>query len=128
MYGSEGIDLFHQRLETDLEEDLHNAALYTVRPAWPEYLANPEKLFFEVMGEAFSVSSLESLSARIREQNQGERQVLTYINHQPITTHPYKTQEMLNNTINPRTLRTYFDWCDRVYPPLLETGQPKYPG
>ena len=73
--------------------------------------------------EAFQVNSPEHIPARIREQNQGERQVLTYLDHRPVITRPYTSPEMLANTINPQTLRDYFDWCDRVYPELLEPGQ-----
>ncbi|MCP4699034.1 MAG: hypothetical protein GY862_19600 [Gammaproteobacteria bacterium] len=120
----EGIDLFHDRLASELEVDLPSAAeVYSVRPAWPDHLANAEIAFCEVTEEAFEVNSLENIPARIREQNRGERQVLTYLNHLPIITRPYTSQEMLNNSINPRTLRAYFEWCDRVYAGLLEPGQ-----
>ncbi|WP_089728645.1 hypothetical protein [Candidatus Thiosymbion oneisti] len=120
----EGIDLFHERLASELELDLPGATeVYTVNPAWPDQLANSEIAFREVTLEAFRVNSLEDIPARIRTQNQGERQVLTYLNHRPVITRPYTSSEMLKNTINPQTLRDYFDWCDRVYPSLLEPGQ-----
>ncbi|WP_133512264.1 hypothetical protein [Candidatus Thiosymbion oneisti] len=120
----EGIDLFHERLASELELDLPGATeVYPVNPAWPDHLADPTIAFREVTLEVFGVNSLEDIPARIRTQNQGERQVLTYLNHRPVITRPYASPEMLANTINPQTLRDYFDWCDRVYPDLLEPGQ-----
>ncbi len=120
----EGIDLFHERLASELETDLPaETEVYPVAPAWPDHLANPEIAFREVTLEAFEVDCLENIPARIRAQNQGERQVLTYLNHRPVITRPYTSPEILANTINPQTLRHYFDWCDRVYPNLLEPGQ-----
>ena len=120
----EGIDLFHERLASELEWDIPNTTeLYTVNPAWPDNLANPDILFRDISLEAFKVSSMENIPARIREKNQGAGQVLTYLNHQTVITQPYTSKTMLENTINPQTLRLYFDWCDRFYPNLLEPGQ-----
>lgn len=120
----EGIDLFHERLAAKLDTDLPGAAeVYTIRPAWPEQLSNPAGAYTEVIEEAFGVTCLENIPARIREQNRGEKQVLTYVNHVPVTTQPYTSAEMLENTINPKTLRDYFEWCDQVYPDCLQAGQ-----
>jgi hypothetical protein len=125
-YGKEGegIELFHERLVSELDLDLpDHTELYTVEPAWPDHLFNPEILFREIALETFGVTSIENIPARIREQNKGERQVLTYLNHQTVITRPYTSKEMLENTINPQTLHFYFEWCDRLYPDLLEPGQ-----
>ncbi|VFM98667.1 MAG: hypothetical protein BECKG1743D_GA0114223_102872 [Candidatus Kentron sp. G] len=122
----EGIELFHERLEKDLEGDLPDRAeLYTVRPAWPEALTDPEIAFREVVTEAFDVADVTQVPGRIRERTQGEsgRRTLTYVSHLPMETGRYESREMLEGTINPTTLGDYFDWCDRVYEEQLETGQ-----
>nr|VFJ48984.1 MAG: hypothetical protein BECKFM1743A_GA0114220_100654 [Candidatus Kentron sp. FM]VFJ49350.1 MAG: hypothetical protein BECKFM1743C_GA0114222_100704 [Candidatus Kentron sp. FM]VFK08262.1 MAG: hypothetical protein BECKFM1743B_GA0114221_100644 [Candidatus Kentron sp. FM] len=121
----EGIDLFHERLEKDLDAHLpEKTELFTVRPAWPEQLENPELAFREVMAEAFGVSDLAEIPDRIRQETKGEsgRRTLTYINHLPVTVN-WRSKEMRRNTINPDTLGDYFRWCDENYPELLEKGQ-----
>jgi hypothetical protein len=108
----QGLDLFHQRLKVELRDVLPNVHLYEVRPRWPDDLHNPHRSFEDMLLEAFEVDSLDNIPGRVRTQTKGEsgRQTLVYICHQPVLT---------AEPIKPSVLRTYLEWWDCNFVPLL---------
>ncbi|MDM8517039.1 hypothetical protein QUF76_12630 [Desulfobacterales bacterium HSG16] len=114
-YGQEGqgIDIFHERLDVELRNEVSNTHLYPVKPAWPYEFVNPARSFTDMLNEAFEVGSLEDIPARIREKSQGAfgRQTLVYVRHSPVTS---------PQIFNPRRLKLYLEWWDSKFVPLLE--------
>ncbi len=117
-YGKEGqgIDLFHKRLNIGLRDELPNANVYEVRPEWPFDLADEAASFRDMILEAFEVSSMAHIPARIRAETRGEsgKRTLVYVRHLPVRS---------PKLINPKTLRTYLQWWDAHFTPILETNQ-----
>ncbi|MCP4655650.1 MAG: hypothetical protein GY856_09550 [bacterium] len=113
-YGAagQGVDLFHQRLTVELRHFLGSAHLYQVLPRWPDDLENLHLSFRDMMLEAFDARSLDDIPARIRTQIRGEsgRQSLVYMRHTPLGSH---------SPVRPKVLRTYLEWWDRTFAPLL---------
>lgn len=126
-YGQEGqgIEIFHQRLNVELREDLSNTFVYEVRPEWPAELENYHHSFRDMMTEAFEVNSLEDIPARIRSKTHGafEKQTLVYIRHQPVVSPKKMTPQRLRHSINPKTLQEYLKWWNTIFVPLLERQQ-----
>ena len=117
-YGQEGqgIEIFHKRLLVELREELSNAFVYQVRPAWPLHLENYHTSFSDILTQAFGVNSLEDIPARIRSESHGSfgKQSLVYVRHEPVTS---------SQLINPESLKTYVQWWDKEFAPLLEKNQ-----
>ena len=119
-YGEEGQghDAFHERLDRELRGELPETAhFHPVRPQWPDvFLKDDEERGFEAMLlRAFKVERLEDIPGRIRGWAGGaDRQTLVYVRHLPIRK---------KKRFNPRLLRLYIDWWDRVVAPLLEPRQ-----
>lgn len=114
-YGQEGqgVDIFHKRLRVELREDISsNAHFLEVQPEWPMDLYDPERSFADMMCEAFDVHSLPDIPRSIRAHTRGAtgRQTLVYIRHQPVRS---------TQLINPRTLKSYLNWWDKTFAPLL---------
>jgi hypothetical protein len=110
----QGISLFHKRLKVELQEDLATRAHFLeVRPAWPMDLYDPDRSFADMMCGAFDVHSLQDIPHCIRAHTRGAtgRQTLVYVRHQPVRS---------KNVMNPRILKTYMEWWDRKFAPLLE--------
>jgi len=114
----QGLDLFHQRLKVELRDDISNVRLYEVRPRWPDDLHKPSRSFKDMLLEAFEVISLDDIPGRIRTQTQGEsgRQTLVYVRHQPV---PLPNDPKKPAIIKPDVLRTYLEWWDCNFVPLL---------
>ena len=112
----EGIEIFHQRLNVELREDLSNTFVYEVRPDWPAELHNVDRSFRDMLTEAFEVNELADIPARIRSRTHGAfgKQTLVYVRHQPVTS---------PKLINPKTLKAYLQWWDTAFVPLLEPHQ-----
>ncbi|MCP4378780.1 MAG: hypothetical protein GY794_21710, partial [bacterium] len=112
----QGIEIFHQRLNVELREDLSDAFVYEVRPAWPLELANYHHSFKSMMLEVFEVDSLEEIPAHIRSKTRGTfgKQTLLYVRHQPVTS---------TKVINPKTLKSYLEWWNALFIPLLRGTQ-----
>ncbi len=118
-YGEQGqgLELFHQRLQIELQEDLTNAFVHEVRPVWPPELPhNNHRAFQDMLLEAFALHSLEDIPASIRAKNYGDfgKQTLIYIRHTPVTS---------VKRINPNTLKTYLEWWNSHFMPLLDSNQ-----
>ncbi|MGH7492676.1 MAG: toll/interleukin-1 receptor domain-containing protein [bacterium] len=109
----QGVELFHKRLKMELQEKLTDVHLYEVQPEWPLELHQPNRSFEDMLTEAFAVRTLEHIPARIREQSGGVsgRRILVYVRHTPIQS---------SAVIKPGTLRTYLEWWDHQFAPLLE--------
>jgi hypothetical protein len=117
-YGTagQGIEIFHQRLNVELQEDLSDTFVYEVRPAWPLELANPHRSFQDMMLEVFDVDYPEDIPTHIRSKTRGTfgKQTLVYVRHQPVTS---------AKVINPKTLKIYLEWWNVVFVPLLRETQ-----
>lgn len=113
-YGEEGqgIDLFHQRLTVELRELMPDVFLYEVQPAWPLEFSRPDRSFRDMLTEAFGVNALNDIPARIRAENRGAagRQTLVHIRHLP----------MRSKLVTPDTFKTYLEWWDKNFAPLLQ--------
>ncbi|MCP4105001.1 MAG: hypothetical protein GY749_05625 [Desulfobacteraceae bacterium] len=109
----QGIEIFHKRLLVELQEDLTNTFVYRVRPAWPLHLENYHTCFSNMLTTAFGVNTLEDIPTRIRSESYGAfgKQTLVYIWHEPVRA---------SRLINPETLKTYVQWWDAEFAPLLE--------
>lgn len=113
----QGIELFHRRLQVELQDDLHpHATLYEVRPEWPRQFLDPERSFEEMLTEAFGVASLKLVSQSIRAVSRGAagRPVLVYVRHQPV-----RSKDVLSLP----QLKAYIRWWDRAFAPLLREHQ-----
>ncbi|OQY57849.1 MAG: hypothetical protein B6245_14965 [Desulfobacteraceae bacterium 4572_88] len=119
-YGTEGqgIERFHHRLSVELKNYLvkFNTSPCEVRPEWPTELDRPDIAFRDCLTEAFGVCDLEDIPAAIRHMSLGisGKQTLVYVRHQPVTS------PLL---INPKSLKTYLEWWDAEFIPLLEKNQ-----
>ena len=118
-YGQEGqgIEIFHRRLWVELREDLmNNVFIYQVKPAWPMHLENYHRAFSEMIRQAFKVSTLEDIPARIRKESQGTygKQTLVYLRHEPVRS---------PRLINPAALKEYIRWWDKEMTKLLDRKQ-----
>ena len=113
-YGQEGqgIEHFHQRLKVELRDLLDDHHLYEVRPRWPDDLANPYRSYEDMMLEAFEVTSLDDVPARIRAETQGEegRDIIVYIRHEPVRK---------GEVMRPDRLKSYLEWWDDVFATIL---------
>ena len=113
----QGIELFHRRLQVELQDDLEpQATLYEVRPEWPRQFLDPERSFEEMLVEAFGAASLRLVAQSIRAANRGAsgRPVLVYVRHQPV-----RSKAVLSLP----QLKAYVRWWDRVFAPLLGENQ-----
>ncbi len=113
----QGIELFHKRLQVELQDDLQpHTMLHEVRPEWPRQLLDPERSFEEMLVEAFGVTSLKLISQSIRaiSRDAAGRPVLVYVRHQPV-----RSKEVLNLP----QLKAYIHWWDRKFAPLLHEQQ-----
>jgi hypothetical protein len=117
-YGEQGqgIEIFHRRLWVELREVLSNVFVHQVRPAWPQHLENYHSSFSNMLTQAFGVSTLEDIPARIRAESQGTfgRQSLVYVRHEPVRS---------TQLINPESLKKYVQWWDSTFVPNLEKNQ-----
>lgn len=117
-YGAagQGVEIFHQRLQMELQEDLTpHAHFMDVRPEWPTFFEKDDeegRAFEAMICEAFHVLELQNIPQAIRKRTLGEtgRQVLVYVRHVP----------MASKLITPRTLKQYLEWWDRKFVPLLQ--------
>jgi hypothetical protein len=114
-YGQEGqgVDLFHKRLKFELQEKLMNVYLYEIQPDWPIELHKPHLSFSNMLTEAFGVQSLDDIPGRIRSLNHGVFgcRTLVYVRHIPVRS---------SKLINLEELKTYFEWWNYNFVPLLE--------
>ena len=82
----EGIEIFHQRLNMELRESLSRTHLYQVRPEWPIEFTNFHRSCEDMFLEAFGISKLDDIPARVRAETAGAigTQTLVYVRHTPI--------------------------------------------
>ncbi len=118
-YGEQGqgLELFHQRLKVELDEDLSDAFIDERRPEWPPELPhNYHRAFQDMLLEAFEVSSLEDIPASVRAKTYGAfgTQTLVYVRHRPV-----KSKRL----INPNTLKAYLEWWNSHFVPVLDSNQ-----
>ncbi|MCP5085956.1 MAG: hypothetical protein GY952_03995, partial [Rhodobacteraceae bacterium] len=108
----QGLELFHKRLNVELQEKLIKAILYEVRPDWPMDLADPHQSFHDMLAQAFGIRNLEQLGACIRKYSRSVsgRQTLVYIRHTPVTS---------KHTFHPENLKTYLEWFNIHFVPKL---------
>lgn len=104
-YGKQrqGVDFFHNRLEMELPDELHDVHLYTVFPTWPREFENFNNSMTNMITDAFGVQSLEEIPARIRTESRGfrDRMTLVYVRHQPIVD---------TNLITIDRVKRYIEW------------------
>lgn len=114
-YGEEGqgVDLFHQRLQVELQELLKEALLLEVRPDWPEELVNPYRSFEDMILAACEIQDLSAFTAWVRAQGQLDRRrtPLVHVRHEPLQP---------GQAVKPSTVRTYLEWWDEQLVPRLE--------
>jgi len=112
----EGIEIFHQRLNVELRESLLHTFVYEVRPEWPMEFEDFYRSCQDMLTEAFSVSTLDAIPARIRSKTAGASgtQTLVYIRHQPVRS---------PKVLNAKNFQRYLAWWDSVFAPLLESQQ-----
>ncbi|MCP4105959.1 MAG: CHAT domain-containing protein [Desulfobacteraceae bacterium] len=114
-YGTEGqgVDMFHHRLKIELREKLTNTHVYEIRPDWPIEFEKPYQSFEDMMTEAFGVQTLDHIPTNIRNYSRGQirNQTLVYIRHSPLRT---------TKVITLNRLKTYLEWWDCHFTPLLE--------
>lgn len=114
-YGKEGqgVELFHQRLKVELQEDLTDTHLYEVLPAWPQEFYNFHRSMTDMLLEAFDVQSLQEIPDRIRTETRAVtgRQVLLYVRHEPVRPGMLLTPDLLHK---------YLEWWDANVAVLLE--------
>lgn len=112
----EGVDGFHQRLTVELREHLPNVYLYEVRPEWPNEFTNVHRSCQDMLCEAFGVSALADIPARVRAATRGTAgvQALIYVRHQPVPS---------PKVFSSQDLHDYLEWWDSHFVPLLERQQ-----
>lgn len=112
----EGIEIFHQRLNIELRASLGNVYLDEVRPEWPMEFANFHRSCQDMLCEAFEVSELAAIPARIRAKTAGAfgQQTLVYVRHQPVRS---------PKVLDADKFQRYTEWWDNVFAPLLEPHQ-----
>jgi hypothetical protein len=120
-YGTEGqgVEKFHQRLNVELKEFLlnFNAHIFEVRPEWPdESVESSPDPFRDRLIEAFNVIRFDDIPTAIRNITSGSsgKQTLVYVRHLPVRS---------SKLINPKTLKTYLEWWDKTFVPMLERNQ-----
>jgi hypothetical protein len=114
-YGQEGqgIEIFHKRLRVELQQDLAaDTHFVEVQPEWPMDYHDPNRSFSDMLCEVFDVRSLQDIPRGIRAYTRGAtgRKALVYVRHQPVRS---------KNIMNPHLLKTYLEWWDRTFVPLL---------
>lgn len=122
-YGREddGVDLFHHRLEVELQESLRgmDTAFLPIAPDWPEELGNSDLSFrdktLEACEEVLGAERLEDIPYSLRTHSLGRARSLIYVRHRPVPAS--------NRLINPETLDAYLAWWDEHLLPLLEPDQ-----
>ena len=109
---NQGMEIFHERLNRELQEKLKDVLIYPVYPEWPEELANPSRSFSDMLTQAFKVSDPEQITGRIRaysRQRTGQR-TLVYVRHTPV---------LQRAIFDPQSLPTYLEWWSRYFVPRL---------
>jgi hypothetical protein len=134
----EGVDIFRERLDRELFDlslpdgrtELSDTAFRTLRPEWPATLARKGEDFRDMVLNAFGVSDLAAIPRRIAEWAREEEQptALVYLAHEPVRIREsYTSRAMIEESINPQTLRAYLEWWDSLLADpklgLLEAGQ-----
>lgn len=114
-YGKEGqgVDLFHERLLVELQEELTSALVHPVEPIWPAHLTNYHSSFGGVLTKEIGVNSVDDIPARLRRKSKG-KPILLYVRHQPV---------IATNLINPESLKKYVQWWDSEFASNLEKNQ-----
>lgn len=113
----EGIEIFHQRLNVELRESLFRTHLYQVRPEWPIEFQNFHRSCEDMFLEAFGISKVVDVAARVRAETAGAigPQTLVYIRHTPIQSD--------KKVLTAARLQRYLQWWDAVLVPVLERQQ-----
>ena len=118
-YGREGdgVEVFHERLEVELAQSLHDmdTAFLPIAPDWPEELGNSDLSFLDKTLEAFEVARLDEVPYSLRTRSRGHPRALVYLRHRPVRSP--------NRVIDPESLAAYLGWLDRCLLPLLEPRQ-----
>lgn len=118
-YGREGdgVQVFHERLEVELAQSLHDmdTAFVPIAPDWPEELGNSDLSFLDKTLEAFDVARLTEIPYSLHTRGRGHRRVLVYLRHRPVRSP--------NRVIDPEGLAAYLAWLDRCLLPLLDPRQ-----
>ncbi len=115
-YGTpdQGGEIFHSRLNVELQEKLVDTVLYKREPVWPEddLTADPARSFSEMLCHAFEVDTLKHIPGRIRNFSRGVsgKRVLVYLCHSPIVNH---------GAFKPRNIKLYLNWWSRNFIPEL---------
>jgi len=111
---NQGVEIFHQRLTIDLQEKLANTRLIERRPEWSAMFLedNLDDNFEKMLAQAFEISNLDSVSAKIRELNRGSpaSKTLIYVRHEPIIFN--FTDE---TKFNPNYLTAYLEWWNHRF-------------
>ena len=118
-YGEEnqGVDVFHQRLKIDLNQDLEQVIVHQILPEWQADLEeNFHQCCHDMLCDAFEISSLEYLSAKIREisRSSTSQQTLIYIRHKPV-----KFRFKAPAEFHPKYIKRYLEWWNTVFVPKL---------
>ncbi len=117
-YGEEGqgVDLFHQRLQVELQQRLERARILEIKPRWPEELQNPYRSFEDMITEACDLRDISELTAWIRADSQRDRRAtpLLHVRHEPLRS---------GEPVKPSDLSTYLEWWnDHLVPILVDAG------
>ncbi|MES1245135.1 MAG: hypothetical protein ABUT39_26255 [Acidobacteriota bacterium] len=113
-YGEEGqgVGLFHQRLQVELQERLERAWILKIEPRWPEELLNRYRSFEDMIAEACDLRDISQLDAWIRANSQGDRRTtpLFHVRHEPLRP---------GEPVKPSDLRIYLEWWNDYLVPIL---------
>ncbi len=123
-YGEQGqgLDLFHQRLRTQLRKRLPQVCLLEYRPHWPDVLGAEDLSHEDVYGtlgelyrKTFGVQDLSDVQrAILRAADPQCAKTLIYIRHAVLTP---------RQVLNLRFLEDYVCWWDQMLPVMLGPGQ-----
>jgi len=117
-YGEEGqgVDLFHQRFQVELQERLKKALLLEVKPEWPQELRNPYRSFADMIAHACDIQDLSDFTAWVRSEGQIDRRrtPLVHVRHEPLNQ---------GEAVKPSTLKTYLEWWNKQLVPCLEEAK-----
>ena len=113
----EGVEIFHDRLERELKEDVTRTDLVVKCPEWPcAPEVNFERCFREMLERAFPVDDWDQMPHWLRQQSKGVagRNTLLLLRHQTIVS---------PSPIHLGVCKRYLEWWDAQIAPLLKLGQ-----
>jgi len=114
----QGQEVFHQRLNSELQEVFNEVDLIEFSPQWPLFPegGNYDDLFTAMIKQAFGANQdLDEVPGIIRRHthDSGNRQTLVYVRHTPVTSKKH---------LSPEQLQQYLKWWDLFAVPQFHEG------